>query len=249
MATRGLPRTWTTAAIPNPAASSGNCADGIDNDGDTFKDCVDFADCVSSTACNEFVICEEELDINGNCPMNQFANGCTDGIDNNGDGLIDCADPSCAAYDQSCTTGGLQENCTVFGDEDMDGLFDCADPVCFLFFNCRVTEDCSDGIDNNNDNATDCADSECLTSDDCNELVCDDMFDDDGNGLEDCDDPDCWPDPNCNVSTCCYPNAGMGCDDPLGTSCACVLDPACCGDNWSETCALLYTDVCGGTCP
>jgi hypothetical protein len=45
---------------------------------------------------------------------------CGDGVDNDGDGLADCADGDCTCV----------EDCALPGDEDGNGLSDCADPAC-----------------------------------------------------------------------------------------------------------------------
>lgn len=50
---------------------------------------------------------------------------CSDLIDNDGDGLIDCEDPDCALSSE-CTA----ENCTDEIDNDGDGLIDCEDSEC-----------------------------------------------------------------------------------------------------------------------
>ncbi len=50
---------------------------------------------------------------------------CSNGKDDDGDGLIDCADPDCAS---SCSTS--DEVCGNGKDDDGDGLIDCADPDC-----------------------------------------------------------------------------------------------------------------------
>ena len=49
------------------------CDDGIDNDGDSFVDCIDF-DCSDDPACEEI---------------------CDNGIDDDGDGDVDCGDADC----------------------------------------------------------------------------------------------------------------------------------------------------------
>ncbi|MGA0175047.1 MAG: hypothetical protein ACO3NL_15590, partial [Phycisphaerales bacterium] len=52
---------------------------------------------------------------------------CDNGIDDDGDGLIDCDDPDCKAF-PGC--GGAQEICDNGIDDDGDGLTDCQDPDC-----------------------------------------------------------------------------------------------------------------------
>lgn len=46
---------------------------------------------------------------------------CDDGVDNDGDGLVDCVDPDCCGPETRCSDGV---------DDDGDGLVDCADPDC-----------------------------------------------------------------------------------------------------------------------
>jgi len=53
---------------------------------------------------------------------------CSDGLDDNFDGKIDCADPSCANKD-ACPSN-LETNCSDGLDNDSDGQFDCADEDC-----------------------------------------------------------------------------------------------------------------------
>jgi hypothetical protein len=50
---------------------------------------------------------------------------CYDGVDNNGNGLVDCADPDCAGI-QHC----IETICNDFIDNNGNGLIDCADPDC-----------------------------------------------------------------------------------------------------------------------
>ncbi len=56
---------------------------------------------------------------------------CDDGIDNEPDGLIDCADPDCQA-EQIC----IEQNCSDGIDNEMDGLIDCVDPDCQTNISC-----------------------------------------------------------------------------------------------------------------
>jgi hypothetical protein len=72
---------------------------------------------------------------------------CGDGVDNDGDGKTDCADPDClgAACD-SPDAGTTAMNCGVSG----------ATPVCVA----REAV-CDDNVDNDGDGKTDCADPDC----------------------------------------------------------------------------------------
>ncbi len=82
-----IPPTPTPAPTSTPAATeTGNmlCANGVDDDLDTFTDCAD-PGCAAASAC-------------------EFPEAtCGDGFDNDGDGNIDCADSNCD--NQSCGVG------------------------------------------------------------------------------------------------------------------------------------------------
>lgn len=71
---------------------------------------------------------------------------CTDGVDNDGDELVDCDDTDCECLVIECSDGE---------DNDGDGLIDCYDPDC----GCEAV--CDDGIDNDGDGLTDCDDDDC----------------------------------------------------------------------------------------
>ena len=120
-------------------------------------------------------------------------NLCWDGFDNDGDGLVDCADPDCAEI-ITCLENTLIA-CNDLVDNDGDGLVDCFDPDCFQFNVCAERgEACEDGIDNDGDGLIDCADSSCDGSAPCLEdspFTCVDGRDNDGDGLVDCADPQC----------------------------------------------------------
>ncbi len=133
-------------------------------------------------------------------PENTAAGNCSDGIDNNLDGKIDCADPGCSA-DPSC-----QENtsakCSDGIDNNFNGLIDCADPGCSAVPSCQenTPAKCSDGIDNNLNGLKDCADPSCAAFSICSSAEaghCSDGIDNDGNGLTDCADSACAFDPAC----------------------------------------------------
>jgi hypothetical protein len=109
------------AAI-NPAASE-LCTDVVDNDCDGAIDCAD-SDCDSDPAC-----CPDfdgdgftdaacgGLDCNDNdAAINPFASElCSDTVDNDCDGDVDCADGDCAA-DPACVCAAKKEPCVVDAD-------------------------------------------------------------------------------------------------------------------------------------
>lgn len=86
-----------------------DCANGVDDDGDTYEDCTD-PDCYTSLDC-----VRTETD-------------CTNGADDDGDKRQDCDDPDCAA-DPSCE--GQEADCTNEVDDDGDGYVDCDDKDCY----------------------------------------------------------------------------------------------------------------------
>ena len=105
------------------------------------------------------------------CVGSSAETDCTDGVDNDGDGLIDCDDADCAS-DTACLPVPV-ENCTDAIDNDIDGLIDCDDADCASDLACQIignpghVENCSDGIDNDGDGSTDCNDSNCSSDPIC----------------------------------------------------------------------------------
>ena len=144
---------------------TGNCEDGLDNDGDELVDTADPAcqqpGCQPST--QQPNKCNEEDD-GGGAP-----DDCADGIDNDNDGFTDADDPD-------CQEGGSGDE--VNDDSELD--------------------DCADGIDNDNDGFTDADDPDCQeggsgdeVNDDSELDDCADGIDNDNDGFTDADDPDC----------------------------------------------------------
>ncbi|MDF9797554.1 gliding motility-associated-like protein [Catalinimonas alkaloidigena] len=90
----------------------------------------------------------------------QFEN-CNNGIDDDGDGYIDCFDsncstsPFCQSYETDCTDGV---------DNDGDGLPDCLDSDCIYSGVCPYETDCANGIDDDGDGFFDYYDGDCLDS-------------------------------------------------------------------------------------
>jgi hypothetical protein len=84
------------------------------------------------------------------------AETCDDGIDNNGNALIDCSDPECAG-----TTACTETVCNDTTDNDHDGMADCLDADCVDATNCYESG-CSDTTDNDGDGDVDCDDMDCF---------------------------------------------------------------------------------------
>ncbi|MFH2007689.1 MAG: MopE-related protein, partial [bacterium] len=74
------------------------------------------------------------------------AQHCSDGADNDCDGLVDCDDPD-------CQLAGSEQRCDDGLDNDCDGLIDCADPDCAG--GGLVETRCFDGLDNDCDGLVD----------------------------------------------------------------------------------------------
>ncbi len=138
---------------------------------------------------------------------------CDDGVDNDGDGQIDCRDVDCAG-DPACIVPA--EVCDDGIDNDGDGDIDCADldcdaePVCFV-----PDEVCNDGVDNDGDGDIDCVDLDCAGDPACIVVpeICDDGVDNDGDRAIDCADVDCAGAPTCGGTagdTCAAPYAAAG---------------------------------------
>jgi len=106
---------------------------------------------------------------------------CTNGLDDDGDGFIDCDDFDCPPCD-----GG--EICDNDIDDDGDGFIDCDDFDCPP---CEGGEICDNEIDDDGDGFIDCDDFDCPPCD--GGEICDNDIDDDGDGFIDCDDFDCPP--------------------------------------------------------
>lgn len=173
---------------------------------------------------------------------------CTNGVDDNHDGKIDCADPECSG--QSCVLGAMGT-----GTCDASGTCVCAS---------GAAEVCNDGVDNNCDGQIDCADLTCAgkackllsgLNGVCNASacacpnmpeVCGDGIDNDCDGLVDCDDTDCQPRGNalggvCDARghTCAPPQLGGGtslCNVCGGNGGTPQAHESSCGDNSDNDC-------------
>jgi len=169
------------------------CADGVDNNGDTFTDEADMQCCFQvfpgDPQC--FAPCQNERDDNGNgmADDNDTSSncaalgllGCRDGIDNNFNGVWDEGEPAC--FGAAACADGI--------DNDGNGTFDEGEEGCFGPLSCV------DAVDNNLDGFTDEQDPACclktFPGDPLCANPCDDERDGNGDGVGDADDPFCAP--------------------------------------------------------
>ncbi len=131
---------------------------------------------------------------------------CTDGIDNDGDDHLDCADFDCDDVLPCTLPEDRDDTCADGIDNDGDGFTDCVDFDCEDTAPCTLAEDdpslCSDGIDNDLDNLTDCQDTDCTALTACSapedsDAACNDGLDNDGDGFIDCVDFGCLSTARC----------------------------------------------------
>ena len=88
---------------------------------------------------------------------------CTNGRDDDNDGLVDCEDFGCRNLQLEACREKTASLCTDGTDNDNDGYTDCADEDCFLSGVCPENDErtCTDGADNDDDRDTDCEDRDC----------------------------------------------------------------------------------------
>jgi hypothetical protein len=110
----------------------------------------------------------DECRIPGRCLAEDTATLCSDGVDNDLDGLRDCRDPGCSSYCQEDT----DELCADDVDNDGNELIDCNDPHCSETDTCteNTDEKCGDGLDTDLDGDTDCDDDDCCAVSVCHNL-------------------------------------------------------------------------------
>jgi hypothetical protein len=159
---------------------------------------------------------------------------CNDSIDNDCDGLIDCADTIDCGADLFCCTAteDPESTCNDGIDNDCDGLIDGDDPDC-------PTMACSDYMDkgscNNDPNCKwagspkngSCQEAAPCTPTAPDEVgLCGDGVDNDCDGLTDCADTlDCGNDPVCQVNCSVYTTRNL-----------CRAQPSCRWDNKNGVC-------------
>jgi hypothetical protein len=188
-----------------------DCDGVVDEDFNLQTDAAHCGRC--DISCNAIQQC-----ISGSC-QNRAELACDNGLDDDGDGLKDCADTDCShqACGTGCTCDGGTSHESACGDgvdNDGDALKDCADTDCSsqscgTGCTCqggvRTEAACGDRVDNDGDGSFDCGDSECdgkqcnATAGGClcaggvaKETLCNDRVDNDARDGADCaDQADC----------------------------------------------------------
>ena len=183
-----------------------SCYDGIDNDGDGFCDiegCRDENDeyMPPDAACACEVENPQDLNARYECPVLETA-PCSDGDDNDEDGLIDADDPDCydgsGQYDANDVDEG--PTCSDGVDNDGDGWTDYpSDPGCTTGGGSdeggySYLSDCNDSIDNDADGRIDAQDPGCDDAGGSEDGdTCGDGIDNNDDGWIDLDDVTCAP--------------------------------------------------------
>ncbi len=138
-----------------PSACTDNDSDGYGNPGDSS--CAN-----PGTDCND-----------SNASINPAAaENCTDGIDNNCDGLVDTQDRNAVNCPLNCSDS---DGDTYSPDGGECGATDCDDNAANI--NPGTFESCDDGVDNDCNNRTDCDDSACSGDPACVLDFCEDYGD------------------------------------------------------------------------
>jgi hypothetical protein len=170
---------------------------------------------------------------------------CSDGLDNDGDGLVDQQDPQCFGPDGAESPEGMRgrlTQCTDGEDNDGDGLVDhddadCAGPLDENEGGGVVAAHCENGVDDDGDGLVDGDDPECgvdgwpheypvpPVADGARE--CANGVDDDGDGFADSADPGCNG-PDDDAETRAAPVCADG-EDNDGDGLVDVDDPDCYG--------------------
>jgi hypothetical protein len=122
---------------------------------------------------------------------------CRNGLDDDGDNLVDCVDPDCV-LSLTCVP---PEICDNNEDDDLDGNTDCDDPKC-------GGRPCGDP-------GYVCMVKECRCPGSGEETVCDDGLDNDCDGEIDCIDGDCASSECCSGGGLCQPLTCLKCGDVI----------------------------------
>ena len=133
---------------------------------------VVYCDGVGAKSCkqpNQAVDCANNVCLTPKSAESSDA-ACSNKIDDNGNGFIDCMDFHCLANPAVTVCKGETDDlaCSNKLDDDGNGFTDCKDFSCQIspsVTKCaaeRTDAECHDGVDNDADGKIDCADTSCL---------------------------------------------------------------------------------------
>ena len=244
--TDGRPCTVVTECDDKNACTTDRCISGVckttprDEDGDG----------VVSIACGGKDCADNDASKKPGAREN-----CTNKVDDDCNGLVDCADATCKG--QTGCVCGPSELCGNGADDDCNGRTDCADPACRNSpgCNCSDVESCGNNVDDDCNGFTDCDDAACDGTPACGcnrPETCDNGRDENCNGLIDCDDPACGGSPLCGclaTPESCDNGADDDCDglvDCADPNCTGVGPCACVGGPQPEACNNGKDDDCDG---
>lgn len=135
------------------------CDDGIDNDCDGYTDCADYSckggSSKDSQATEEAIaFCAAGGTVGEEQPENTES-ACSDGVDNNLNGLIDCADPDCASFEYCTSVADIKEPPTR--PDNFDSLSAKQKKAIYS----EENKYCTDGLDNDHNGREDCHEYQC----------------------------------------------------------------------------------------
>jgi hypothetical protein len=141
---------------------------------------------------------------------------CDNGIDDDHDGLVDCADGDCAAStacQSTCCFDTIANQCVTACCSNglCQGNCYCGTGFCSRCASGGTETVCNDSIDNDHDGFVDCKDPDCASNSACavKKEICNNGIDDDADGSTDCLDSDCGSDPSCPM--CCFVTISNSC--------------------------------------
>jgi hypothetical protein len=204
---------YTDGVCRGPENTLTRCIDGNNNDGNVDGAMIALADCTEPTCqalTGEDAVIYAAYCANLSGPETTLMR-CSDGIDNDGNGFLDCSDFSCSrgAPEVIAYCASLAENtvdkCSDRIDNDSNGFVDCRDFSCTMASRGATPEAiayCMTAVASENSTAS-----------------CIDGLDNDGNGFIDCADRNC-----CMAGMFVSGRCGGYLDDVVTTYCASILE-------------------------
>jgi len=138
---------------------SNKCGNGVDDDGDTFIDCLD-SDCDGTNHNGDPYSCEYATELS-----------CNDGWDNDGDGLTDGADPDCQNTTTTSTSTTSTTSTSTTSTTTTTGVVTTSTSSTTTTSTVFVAnlEICDNGLDDDGDGDIDCNDyADCVQAVNCN---------------------------------------------------------------------------------